>query len=310
MALCYKGRMKAHDRDPAVRRRTELEHRERINKVSLYIQVHIDEPLQLKALARIAGFSPYHFHRIFAAHTGETVAEHVRRIRLERAARQLRDSAESVTEVALAAGYETPAAFGRAFKQRFGVSPSGFRGAAGHSGTAMSSFAAVTRSRRINVEPGIQSLPEQKVLYVRRSGLIDGNFNKAAKEGFAVLHQFLDDHSLGEHMVQCLGITPDDPALTSPEQSRYDAGVILRGGVSVEPEGEVRLQVLQAGKWAVFLHEGPYETLWQTWNSIYRDWLPSSGRELRDVPPYEVYLNDPKRTEPEDLRTEIYIPVR
>ena len=67
---------------------------------------------------------------------------------------------------------------------------------------------------------------------------------------------------------------------------------------------------LPGGKAAVFTHKGPYETLWQTWNKVYRDWLPASGEKLRDAYPYEVYLNEKGKVAPEDLLTEIYIPIQ
>jgi AraC family transcriptional regulator len=78
-------------------------------------------------LAGVAGFSVPHFHRIFTAEKGENIAAYVRRVRLERAGWKLRMGAVDITEVALAAGYDTHAAFSRAFKQQFGFSPSDFR---------------------------------------------------------------------------------------------------------------------------------------------------------------------------------------
>ncbi len=100
---------------------------ERIDAVKQYIHEHIDEPLNRQVLAGVAGFSVPHLHRIFTAETGESIASYVRRVRLERAGRKLRVDAIDITEVALAAGYHTHAAFGKAFKQQFGLSPSEFR---------------------------------------------------------------------------------------------------------------------------------------------------------------------------------------
>ncbi len=103
------------------------DHAERINYVKEYIREHIDQPLNRQVLAAVAGFSVPHFHRIFTAHTGESISGYVRRVRMERAGRKLRMGAVDITEVALAAGYDTHAAFGKAFKQQFGFSPSEFR---------------------------------------------------------------------------------------------------------------------------------------------------------------------------------------
>ncbi len=98
-----------------------------IEEVMQYIREHINEPLNRAVLAEIAGFSVPHFHRVFTAHVGESAISYIRRLRLERAARKLRMGAVDITEVALAAGYDTHAAFSKAFKQQFGLSPSEFR---------------------------------------------------------------------------------------------------------------------------------------------------------------------------------------
>jgi AraC family transcriptional regulator len=73
--------------------------------VLVHIQQHLDEPLRLDELAAIACFSSFHFHRIFRGMVGESVKEYIRRLRLERAASQLRVGKEPVTQIALDAGY-------------------------------------------------------------------------------------------------------------------------------------------------------------------------------------------------------------
>jgi len=98
-----------------------------IEDVMRYIREHINEPLNRERLAAVACFSVPHFHRVFTAHVGESAASYVRRLRLERAGRKLRMGAVDITEVALAAGYDTHAAFSKAFKQQFGLSPREFR---------------------------------------------------------------------------------------------------------------------------------------------------------------------------------------
>lgn len=100
---------------------------EGIEEVKRYIRTHLGDPLHREVLAAVAGFSVPHFHRVFTASTGESAASYVRRMRLERAGRKLRMGAVNITEVALAAGYDSHAAFSKAFKQQFGLSPSEFR---------------------------------------------------------------------------------------------------------------------------------------------------------------------------------------
>jgi AraC family transcriptional regulator len=106
---------------------TLTDHSECIENVKHYIRVHIHEPLDRETLASVAGFSIPHFHRVFTAQVGESAISYIRRLRMERAGRKLRMGAVDITEVALCAGYETHAAFTRAFKQQYGLSPSQFR---------------------------------------------------------------------------------------------------------------------------------------------------------------------------------------
>ena len=99
----------------------------RILRSLVYVQTHLDETISLEDMAAVACFSPCHFHRIFRGMVGESVAEHIRRLRLERAAQLLRRTDKPVIEIALAAGYETHESFTRAFGAAFGQAPSSFR---------------------------------------------------------------------------------------------------------------------------------------------------------------------------------------
>src|SRR5512141_1296998 len=98
-----------------------------VEDVKRYIRNHIHEPIDRETLASVAGFPIPHFHRVFTAHVGESAISYIRHLRMERAGRKLRMGAVDITEVALAAGYDSHAAFSKAFRQQFGLSPSEFR---------------------------------------------------------------------------------------------------------------------------------------------------------------------------------------
>ena len=98
-----------------------------IEDVKRYIRDHIHERLDRVTLASVAGFSIPHFHRVFRAQVGESAINYVRRLRMLRAGQKLRMGAVDITQVALAAGFDSHAAFSKAFKQHFGLSPSEFR---------------------------------------------------------------------------------------------------------------------------------------------------------------------------------------
>src|SRR3954465_12819694 len=100
-----------------------------INRVMDHIDAHLDETLDLEARAGVARFSPFHFHRVFQALTGETLAERVRRRRLEVAAGRLLTRANATAlQIALEVGFNSAEVFTRAFRAYFGVTPSAGRG--------------------------------------------------------------------------------------------------------------------------------------------------------------------------------------
>ena len=106
---------------------TRDDYLDRIRRVLRFVQDHLDEPLTPERLAGVAHFSRFHFHRVFSGLVGESLSAHVRRLRLERAAGELRWTDRPVIDIALDAGYDAPEPFTRAFRGHFGEPPSRFR---------------------------------------------------------------------------------------------------------------------------------------------------------------------------------------
>ncbi len=107
---------------------------------------------------------------------------------------------------------------------------------------------------------------------------------------------------------QFIGICHDDPEVTPAEKIRYDACVTV--DEKFQPTGDLGVQTIAGGQYAVTTHFGPYEELAETYAKLLGQWLPRSGRELRSCACFEVYLNDPNSTEPEDLITDICVPLQ
>ncbi|MBV7336523.1 AraC family transcriptional regulator [Chloroflexi bacterium TSY] len=287
-----------------------MSHYERISQIKRYIREHMDEPLNRELLATKAGFSVAHFHRIFVAHVGESLSQYVRRVRMERAARQLFDPAVHVIDVALESGYETHSAFSRAFKLTFGVSPSEFRElnrlAAAHLINRRMLF---NRKEHLMQPQEIRSLSDMKVLYARASEVLAGSaFQTAPKEAFGKLMSYIDANHSMEEIRHFVAIYPDEPDVG--KEVRIDAGAIFVEGAEPTASDGLDYQTIPGGRWAIFRHVGPYDTLWQTWQGAYRDWLPTSGYELRETASFEDYVDDPSKVAPEKLRTDIYLPIK
>jgi AraC family transcriptional regulator len=286
---------------------TKRDYRERINRVLFHVERHLDEPMGLQELAKVACFSPYHFHRIFTAFTGEPLGDFIRRLRLERSAMHLLYLDAPITEIGLSAGYETPAAYARAFQAHFGMSPSAYREQIreySDPDVGLLSLVDHEGEEETAMKPEIRHVAPLSVLFVRRTGPYD----QSSGEAFGILCQFAGPRGLLGPGARFIGVSHDSPNVTDSSKFRYDACITIDH--EVKAEGEVGQKTLAGGKYAVFLHGGPYEQFSKTYDQIFKGWLPASGEQLRDEPCFEVYLNSPDKAKPEDLRTEIWLPLR
>jgi AraC family transcriptional regulator len=282
---------------------TNKQYQERINRVWLFIQNNLDTKLQLEELAAIALLSPFHFHRIFTAMTGESVIQYIRRLRLERAANRMIYTDQDITTIGLDNGYETPAAFSRAFKHQFGVSPSKFR--------KTNDLKTIIQAKD-TIEIPQQSLAysiihfkPQKVLFVRKTG----NYMESAFQAWQALMPYVSTKGLDIEGSRQFGIPLDSPEITAHEKIRYDACITVDD--TIKPDGEFGIQTIRGGRYAVFTHNGPYENLEHTYNQIILNWLPNTNYQLMDAPAFENYLNSEcLESAPEKLKTDIYIPVQ
>jgi len=282
--------------------KTNKQYQERINLVWLFIQKNLDEKLQLDELAAIAFLSPFHFHRIFTALTGESIIQYIRRLRLERAANRMIYTNHDITTIGLDNGYETPAAFSRAFKQQFGLSPSVFR-------KNKDIKSIINNKELININDlpldfSIIHFKPKKVQFIRKTGY----YMESAYQAWQSLMIYAEQKGLLNENSQRYGIPLDCPDITAHEKIRYDACITVDD--SVKPDGEFGIQTIRGGRYAVFTHKGPYKNLVDTYNRIILQWLPSTNYELIDAPSFENYLNSEYlETEPEKLKTDIYIPI-
>ena len=282
----------------AVKASTHFSYRERLLRVLVHIQDHLDGDLSLAELARVGCFSPYHFHRVFRGMTGEPVHAHIKRLRLESAAFKLRRTNRRVTDIALDTGYESIESFARAFRQTFGVSPRRFREA----GVSRKNVDGEDDVRASHGPVLFRDIPSRRIAFVRH----EGRYRDVAV-AFETLAEWAARHRVSYAAPRLLGVAYDDPEVTATDRVRFDAGVCVDDNVT--PEGDVGVGVLWGGRHAIVMHEGAYHGLADTYDALFGNWLPTSGEELANAPTVQVYLTNPPSTPEADLRTEIQLPL-
>lgn len=259
------------------------------------IEENLDGDLSAEHLARVAAFSPFHFHRVFRGMVGESVKQHVKRLRLERAAFRLNYAQEAVTNVALEAGYDSHEAFTRAFRKHFGCAPRDYAGSEDAKRSRL--FEPGESERTVDV----RTRPPMRVAYVRSIGPL-----ASIGEAYGMLFGFVAAQGI-DVVGGGLGISYDDPVITDPARLRFDAAVPV--SAEVKGSGRVLTRTVPGGSFAVTRFQGPYTDMHGAYVDIVGRWFPRSNYEPADAGCLEFYLNDPRTIPPAGLWTEIWVPI-
>jgi AraC family transcriptional regulator len=250
--------------------------------------------------------SEYHFHRIFKSITGETVKDFLIRLRLERAAMQMKHNPDEIGQIALRHGYENHESFSRAFKQYFQVPPQVYRKEARD--RAVQKQREYQR-RAFSLEnlhinpPHIQSFPDLHLAFVRHNGSYD-----RVAASFQRLMLWAAAHLVLQLRPTTLGIVHDSPEITEEPKIRFDACVLLSR--AIQPKGEIGYKEIPGGRYAVFRYTGPYDGFYTVYDYIYNVCLFEKGWELADKPALEWYRKSPPFYKPAQYVTDFCVPIK
>ena len=304
------------------------EYERRVNRVMDHVQAHLAEELTLERLAAVAAFSPFHFHRVFAGVTGETLSDYIRRIRLERSASSLVMLPEtSVLEIALRCGFSSAASFARAFKGHFGMSATQWRdggarrwgeskrrkadsklgkalGKAGKASREQKRHHASVRNDGADMPVEIRKMPPCRVAYMRHVGPygVDGGIGLLWKS----FERWIKARGLRRSGTQTIGIGHDAPRIVEADKLRYDACLVV--DADFKADRFVNTADLPGGTYAVVPFEGTPPEISTAWERLFA-WLPGSGYQPDERPCLELRHDLDPLTSTGRLRCELCLPV-
>lgn len=287
----------------------QLRQRHGIDRVIAHLQqcLRSGQPLpDLDALAAIAHQSPFHFHRLYRALTGETPGRTVARLRLLRALQLLAHADSRVTEVALEVGFESPQALARACRQAVDATPSALREDAAlraHWQQRLSLPAGDGNDDSAPLQVQVTALEPFDVVVLRTRGAFDD-----LDQAFGQVFAWAAEQGLAEHLQALVGIALNDHRDVPADACEFECGMGFGRALAHIP-APLRALTLGGGEYAVLRHVGGYAGLDAATDALLRQWLPDSGRTLRDAPLYYHYLDDPEDVPEAILRADICVPV-
>ncbi len=278
---------------------TALDYVERVNRAIDFILQNLERPMQLEDIASVACFSPCHFHRVFRGLVGETLNQFVKRVRLERAlAAMTHEPSRSVTDIALACGFGSSSDFSRSFKQRYGVSPSGFDLETFRKERRRDWQEAIADPAHRHLLDGLQPgenpdgfevrfvrIPRRVVAYIR---VLNSYTGSGVVDACHRLVEWAELRGLADG--QWLGYMWDDPEIVPHEQCRYDVGLVVD---HVEPDGEIGRIEFPEMTVAELEIRGAIDLEMRALDWLFKTWLPSSGYVPTDQPGFEAWLGRP-----------------
>jgi AraC family transcriptional regulator len=262
-------------------------YRKRFQKVLDFVETHLEDELTVDRLSDVAAFSKYHFHRQFSAIFGVGVHKYVQLLRLKRASYELafRES-RRVIDVAMESGYESHEAFSRAFKKSFGQTPSEFRDQPDWE-SWHAAYRPLTELRSQHMKPEFEvrdvriiDFPETRVATLEYAG--DPRLLGDAIRRFIAWRKAND---LGAKTSATYNVLHNDPYQVPPEEYRVDLCAATPRPVPPNDAGVVERKI-PGGRCATLRLVGSDDGLGAALLYLYRTWLPESGEEPRDFPPF------------------------
>jgi len=303
--------------------RSKKEYLQRIYKVQDYIEANVCDSLSLEELAAIAGFSKYHFHRIFKGIVNESLLQYVNRVKLEKAANFLIYRPHmTVTDIAYQFGFTDTAIFSRAFKNYYHVSPNCYKNNYRKNckdltkNAPYNEYTAKMTQRdnenKVQCTVTIETIDEMHCAYVRHLGTYED-----LKIVFGSLMQNLFNYLNKRNLIaprttKVLTIYHDNPEITEDPHRRTSLCITIPSNVARVVENvdeDIGIMTIPSGMYAIGHFEIFQNEYSAAWDYLFAKWLPQSGFLPRGTSCFEVYLSEPDPNPQKKHLVDIYLPI-
>lgn len=271
-----------------------------INNAINFIFSHIDEDLNVEAIADYCGYSKFYLTRIFKAETDESIYSFIKRVKIEQSAWRVKiEQGRSISEIGEDYGYSA-SNYATLFKQYFNKSPAQFRkenSASGAAGFFTGQENTLETYEECCKKITVEELPDYFVLYERRKG----NY-KNLQEDWCIFMERYKDFVTPSNLL--LERTEDDPSITNPEECMYDicmtvdkndsrlivqktaaAGITSKSDIPTCPN----TMTIQGGKYAVYHYKGYPQMIYQAYQSFFLNWLSKTGNKVDNRGGFDIY---------------------
>jgi AraC family transcriptional regulator len=282
-------------------------HRTKItNDLMHYIYENIDSQINLDTLSEDFHLSKFHMHRIFKQEFDSNIYETIKSIRLQKAANLLITNRNStISEISSICGYSSQTSFIRAFGARFGMSPKKWRkgGYMEYSNQIINDVPkGLTSDIQYNkLSPLIKKMPSFEVYYIRHHG-----YDESIKKCWQQLQALVLSEEIEEYTQ--IAIYHDNPIITPLKECNYVACLKVEDKTKFStiklPSFEVH-----AGVYAEFSAQGYHDDILKLIQQIYHEWLPTSGFETTNKPPYAIYKENNFLNEKGFFSLKYYVPI-
>lgn len=295
--------------------KSSIIYNQRINKVIDYVNSPLNKSFSIEELAAVANFSPFHFHRIFMAVTGETLNAFTNRVRLEKAARLLKFARRPIADIAYESGFSSPAIFSRAFKQYYGFSATAYRNGHPIENSKISkavlpfhSFLCSTDEKELTkmfpVE--IREMPSRRIAYIRLinafgKGLVPPAYDEMIQ--WAKTHQLFESETI-------FGMSVDDPMVTPAEKYRYEVCMTIPEKLNPEQTGRIEFLTLPAARYAITRAVGDIRQVATGFYFLFNHWLINSDYEPEHAGSLEIYRDKSLINRHDYFDMELFIPIK